>query len=554
VQAYVQDGVGTTGHAWRGRVRRSHDGRGALPPRIGGVEQGLRDEIDIRRERAIVASVLAREDEHDPDPLAELRALAETAGVRVVGELTQRRSKPDPHSYLGKGKVEALAAMVQDLGAKVVLLDNDLSPSQLQALEEAVTCKVLDRSELVLDIFAGRATTRAAQLQVEIAQLEYTAPRLRAMWSHLGQVTGGAPMGVGTRGPGEKQIEIDRRLVQRRLSQLKRELAEVQLRRTREVASRRADHFTVGIVGYTNAGKSSLFNALTAGGAFANDQLFATLHTRVESWQLGGGESCLLSDTVGFIRRLPHHLVASFRSTLEDAIAAHVLLILLDAGDPHAERQLGTVREVLDEIGAGDQPRIVVLNKLDRVVAQCEEWDAMSERERARLSGPDVAAVDDGPGDDEPAPRNGTSWAEYAKVHGGIADPRERLERLRRACPGAVEVSARTGEGLDALADAVRAQMLGPVVTVRIRLPLSAGKAVDMLEKRGHARDRDYGDDGTVTLTADLARRHVEVLLAQGVKAQIDGEPAPAALKRLWPAASAGPTARVPLHERLFGA
>jgi GTP-binding protein HflX len=492
------------------------------------VEQGLRDEIDIRRERAIVASVLAREDEHDPDPLAELRALADTAGVRVVGELTQRRSKPDPHSYLGKGKVEALAAMVQDLGAKVVLLDNDLSPSQLQALEEAVKCKVLDRSELVLDIFAGRATTRAAQLQVEIAQLEYTAPRLRAMWSHLGQVTGGAPMGVGTRGPGEKQIEIDRRLVQRRLSQLKRELAEVQLRRTREVASRRADHFTVGIVGYTNAGKSSLFNALTAGGAFANDQLFATLHTRVESWQLGGGESCLLSDTVGFIRRLPHHLVASFRSTLEDAIAAHVLLILLDAGDPHAERQLGTVREVLDEIGAGDQPRIVVLNKLDR--------------------------VHDGPGEDEPAPRTGTSWAEYAKVHGGIADPRERLERLRRACPGAVEVSARTGEGLDALADAVRAQMLGPVVTVRIRLPLSAGKAVDMLEKRGHARDRDYGDDGTVTLTADLARRHVEVLLAQGVKAEIDGEPAAAALKRLWPAASAGPAARVPLHERLFGA
>jgi len=519
------------------------------------VEQGLRDEIDIRRERAIVASVLAREDELDPDPLSELRALAETAGVRVVGELTQRRSKPDPHSYLGKGKVEALAAMVQELGAKVVLLDNDLSPSQLQALEEAVSCKVLDRSELVLDIFAGRATTRAAQLQVEIAQLEYTAPRLRAMWSHLGQVTGGAPMGVGTRGPGEKQIEIDRRLVQRRLSQLKRELAEVQLRRTREVASRRADHFTVGIVGYTNAGKSSLFNALTAGGAFANDQLFATLHTRVESWQLGGGESCLLSDTVGFIRRLPHHLVASFRSTLEDAIAAHVLLILLDAGDPHAERQLGTVEEVLDEIGASHQPRIVVLNKLDRVADQCAEWDALGDRERAGLSGPVGAAPDDGlDGDEDPRARSGTNWAEYAKVHGGIADPRERLERLRRACPGAVEVSARTAEGLEALADVVRTQMLGPVVTVRIQLPLSAGKAVDMLEKRGHAREREYGDDGTVTLTADLARRHAEMLLAQGVKAVINGEPAIHALKRLWPEESAERAARIPLHERLFGA
>ncbi|MEY2712439.1 MAG: GTP-binding protein HflX, partial [Planctomycetota bacterium] len=343
------------------------------------------------------------------------------------------------------------------------------------------------------------------------------------------------------------------RLVQRRLSQLKRELAEVQLRRTREVASRRADHFTVGIVGYTNAGKSSLFNALTAGGAFANDQLFATLHTRVESWQLGGGESCLLSDTVGFIRRLPHHLVASFRSTLEDAIAAHVLLILLDAGDPHAERQLGTVKQVLDEIGAADQPRIVVLNKLDRVEAQCREWDALSERERARLSGPVVAADDDGDADERES-EHGTSWAEYAKVHGGIADPRERLERLRRACPGAVEVSARTGDGLDALAAAVRTQMLGPVVTVRIQLPLSAGKAVDMLEKRGHARDRDYGDDGTVTLTADLARRHVEMLLAQGVRAVIDGEPAAAALKRLWPVVSAESVARIPLHERLFGA
>jgi GTP-binding protein HflX len=470
------------------------------------VEQGLRDEIDIRRERAIVASVLAREDEHDPDPLAELRALADTAGVRVVGEVTQRRAKPDPHSYLGKGKVEALAAMVDELGAKVVLLDNDLSPSQLQALEEAVKCKVLDRSELVLDIFAGRATTRAAQLQVEIAQLEYTAPRLRAMWSHLGQVTGGAPMGVGTRGPGEKQIEIDRRLVQRRLSQLKRELAEVQMRRTREVASRRADHFTVGIVGYTNAGKSSLFNALTAGGAFANDQLFATLHTRVESWQLGGGESCLLSDTVGFIRRLPHHLVASFRSTLEDAVHAHLLLVVLDVSDPRAETQLQVVQSTLDEIGATTPERLLVLNKSDRLAA-------LSVREAERV--------------------HPLSWW---------------LERH----PDAMTVSALTGAGLDALAATVLERMKGAVRTLRLTVPLRDARTVDFLEKRCPVQARDYVDS-SVTLTVEIGRRQVDQLLARGARFEIEGMPANDFVRTAWDPPATRPDRGRPPHERVVG-
>lgn len=247
--------------------------------------------------------------------------------------------------------------MTAELGARVVIFDNELSPRQIQSLSKEVKVKVIDRSELILDIFANRATTREAQLQVEIAQLQYTAPRLRAMWSHLGQVTGGAPVGVGTRGPGEQQLEIDRRIVARRLVAFKRELEEVQARKAREVEMRRAEHFTVGIVGYTNAGKSTLFNAITTGGAYTADKLFATLATRVERWNIGGANAVLLSDTVGFIRDLPHHLVASFRATLEDAIHAHALLIVLDASDREAPLQLETVREVLDDVGANTQPR-----------------------------------------------------------------------------------------------------------------------------------------------------------------------------------------------------
>src|SRR5690606_5887684 len=231
---------------------------------------------------------------------------------------------------------------IKESDATLVIFDNDLTPAQIRNLEQATNCKIVDRSELILDIFANRAATAEAKLQVEIAQLEYTYPRLRAMWTHLGQVTGGAPVGIGTRGPGEQQLEIDRRLVQNRLASLKRELETIQQRKTREVAQRTLDHFTVGLVGYTTAGKSTLFNKLTAGGAYAHDKLFATLSTRVERWELGGGNSALLSDTVGFIRDLPHHLIASFRSTLEETIYAHVLIIVLDVADPHAEMHLQT--------------------------------------------------------------------------------------------------------------------------------------------------------------------------------------------------------------------
>src|SRR5690606_7624597 len=247
----------------------------------------------------------------------------------------------------------------------VAIFENDLSPSQIGNIEKVVERKVIARSELILDIFAQRARTHEARLQVELAQLEYTYPRLRAMWSHLERIVGGAPAGIGTRGPGEQQLEIDRRIVQRRKAELKREIATIQKRKEREVAIRNKDFFTVGLVGYTNTGKSTLFNTATGAGTYANDQLFATLSTLTRKWELGQGDVVMLSDTVGFVRDLPHHLVASFKATLEEATRSDLLLIVLDVSHPRARQQLETVMQVLDDIGATDQERVLVLNKID---------------------------------------------------------------------------------------------------------------------------------------------------------------------------------------------
>ena len=299
------------------------------------MSQQQREQIKVAKERAVLVAVRLPRDPVDlEDRLKELHSLADTAGAEVVGMLTQRLYKPVGRTFLGKGKVEELGQLIEMVKAGIVIFDHDLTPAQIRNLEQMLSVKVLDRSELILDIFARRATTHAARLQVEIAQLEYTYPRLRAMWDHLGQVTGGAPIGIGTRGPGEQQLEIDRRLVQRRLKRLQNELDGIHARKAREVTHRNEDHYTVGLVGYTNAGKSSLFNRVTTGGAFAHDKLFATLSTRVEQWSLGDGNSVLLSDTVGFIRNLPHHLVASFRSTLEETVQCSLLLVMVDVSDP----------------------------------------------------------------------------------------------------------------------------------------------------------------------------------------------------------------------------
>ena len=309
-------------------------------------------------------------------------------------------------------------------------------------------------------------------------------------------------MGVGTRGPGEQQLEIDRRLVQRRLVQLKRNLAEVQARRSREVAGRRDDHFTVGLVGYTNAGKSTMFNRLTEGGAFEADMLFATLSTRIGSWNLGGGNSVLLSDTVGFIRDLPHHLVASFRATLEETVYAHVLLIVLDVSDPSAARQFETVSKVLDEIGATGQPRLLVLNKVDRL------------RESVR----------------------------EGRTPSGV------LEAWLESNPDAIVASARDGDGIDDLADAVLQHLRGEMLEVRIAIPLRESRLVDLVEKRTEVLDRDYDDAGKVVLRTRIGRRQVEILLATGASFEIDGIPGGEALGTLWPEPVIPKPPRIPPH------
>jgi GTP-binding protein HflX len=322
-----------------------------------------RDELTVHLERAFLVSVaLPDRPWYGSDPLEELRGLATTAGASVVGGLCQRRDKVNPATYIGKGKLQELQEQVEATEADVIVFDNDLSPAQIRNLEKATKLKVLDRSELILDIFATRARTAEARLQVELAQLEYALPRLRQMWSHLGRITGG----IGTRGPGETQLEEDRRLVDQRIRDLKARLHEVQARKEREVRSRREEH-TVSLVGYTNAGKSTLMNVLTGASVYVEDKLFSTLDTRTRQWHLKDWGRVLLSDTVGFIRDLPHHLIASFKATLEEARQARLLLHVVDASNAQAEEQIKSVNAVLKELDCGDKATLLVLNKADRV-------------------------------------------------------------------------------------------------------------------------------------------------------------------------------------------
>jgi GTP-binding protein HflX len=323
-----------------------------------------RDQLTVQREKAVLVGVaLPDRPWLSRDPLEELRGLAQTAGAFIVGELTQKRHDIVPGTYIGRGKLEELKLLVDTTAADVVIFDNDLTPAQVKNLEKATKVKVLDRSELILDIFASRARTHEARLQVELAQLEYSLPRLRNMWTHLSRQTGG---GIGLRGPGETQLEVDRRLVSQRIRDLKEKLVEVQARKQREVRSR-AEEYTVSLVGYTNAGKSTLMNALTGANVVAEDQLFSTLDTRTRQWHIRDWGRVLLSDTVGFIRDLPHHLVASFRATLEEARQARLLLHVVDASSPQAEEHIAAVKKVLLELGIADKRVILVLNKADRV-------------------------------------------------------------------------------------------------------------------------------------------------------------------------------------------
>jgi GTP-binding protein HflX len=397
------------------------------------------------------------------DDLIELTALAESAGAVVVDRFQQKVRTINPTTYIGKGKAAQLAGRVKRFKADVIIFDNDLSPRQIRELEDIIQAKVLDRSELILDIFATRAKTRQAKLQVELAQLEYTYPRLARMWSHLdsvagagGATTAGAVGGIGTRGPGEQQLEIDRRLVSKRITELKRELVNIDRRRLREI-NRRKGLFKICIVGYTNAGKSTLLNALTDAGVLVEDRLFATLDTRTRKWLLGGGAEVLLSDTVGFVKNLPHQLVASFKATLEEAINADLLLHIVDVSSPDAAGQIESVHAVLDEIGCGRSARLELLNKIDAV---------------RRLG---------------------------------------EVEMLQTLYPEAVCISAKTGVGLDELARAVLAKYKGGELLLRVAHSQSNGKVQSFLRAYGQIVEERYLD-GSVLIDARLGRNQLSAL------------------------------------------
>ena len=428
-----------------------------------------RQQLSVAREKAVLAAALLPGSRVNPhDPFDELRALADTAGAVVVDEVMQKRPKPDAATFLGKGKIDEIADTVKTHGAHVVLFENDLSPSQIGKIEERVEAKVLDRSELILDIFAARARTHEARLQVELAQLEYTYPRLTAMWSHLERITGGAPTGIGTRGPGEQQLEIDRRIVQRKKAQLKREIASVQGRKSREVAARNKDYFTVGLVGYSNAGKSTLFNTLTDGQAYADDKLFATLSTRTRKWNLGGGDAVMLSDTVGFVRDLPHHLVASFKATLEEAIHSDLLLVLIDVADPRGREQRETVMQTLNDIGADDQPRVVLLNKADKLQDNADLLVFTAEQ------------------------------------------------------PDALVISAKTGRGLEQVVERVRDHLHGTQAEMTLELDLADGDAQQFLENRATVLDRRYNGQ-SVAYDVRIGHHQLDRLKSMNTTARHNG-------------------------------
>jgi len=314
-----------------------------------------------RWEKAVLVGHAGRDRVHLDRSMEELALLADTAGAKVLGSLVQRRGDLHPATFIGKGKIEELKALVESTDAEMVIFDDDLSPAQVRNLEKASQRKVIDRSELILDIFARRARTRESRLQVELAQLEYMLPRLMGMWKHLERQAGG----IGTRGPGETQLETDRRLVRDRIARLKDALRSVEKERETQ-RSRRRRQFRAALVGYTNAGKSTLFNALTRSDVFVENRLFATLDSTTRQMVSRERQMALLTDTVGFIRKLPHHLVASFHSTLVEAIEADVLLHVTDAADPDFRRHLNAVDEVLDRIlGDPRPPRIMVFNKCD---------------------------------------------------------------------------------------------------------------------------------------------------------------------------------------------
>lgn len=422
----------------------------------------------VAAERSVLVRLLPSDYKaNEIDPLDELAGLATTAGTKVVAGLVQRREKPDQKTFIGKGKVDELKQLVDQHDADVVIFDNDLYPGQTRNLEQALQCKVIDRTELILDIFASNARTYEARLSVELAQLEYSLPRLKRMWTHLSRQS----MGVGMRGPGETQLEVDRRLVESRIHELRTSLNKVERRRERQVAARR-ENATVSLVGYTNAGKSTLMNALTGAGVEAADKLFATLDTRTRRWHLIGWGPVLLSDTVGFIRDLPHRLIASFKATLEEARQADLLLHVADASNPAVLDQINAVYEVLEEIGIEEKDALLVLNKFD-------------------------------------------------------ATSPEAIGPIAARYPNALICSAKSGHGLKELLLAVGDALSREFLDLHVDVDPSNGKLLAYLSAKGEVLSREITDQ-VITVHCRIPRRALgEVLRSATAIRTADGSPVP---------------------------
>jgi GTP-binding protein HflX len=431
--------------------------------RVAGLSTELEDitEVEYRQlrlERVVLAAVWTEGTAEDADnSLRELAALAETAGSEVLAGLVQRRAHPDAGTYLGSGKAEELREVVIAEGADTVICDTELTPSQRRALEDVVKVKVIDRTALILDIFAQHAKSREGKAQVELAQLQYLLPRLRGWGDSMSRQAGGqaaAGQGMGSRGPGETKIELDRRRINQRMAKLRREIKEMKTGRDTKRSGRKANGVpSVAIAGYTNAGKSSLLNRLTGAGVLVENQLFATLDPTVRRAETPDGRLYTLADTVGFVRQLPTQLVEAFRSTLEEVAEADLVLHVVDGSHPDPEGQISAVRAVLADVDAADVKEVIVVNKADAAEA-------------------------------------------------------EVLDRLRRNEKHVIIVSARTGEGIEELRDLVADELPRPTIDVDVLLPYDRGDLVSRLHDEAEVIASEHTEEGTrvkARVHADLA-------------------------------------------------
>jgi GTP-binding protein HflX len=429
--------------------------------------------LEEKLERAVIVSVKLSDmsKSEAEESLQELALLADTAGFEVVCQVLHQRPAPNPAYYVGSGKVQELQSLSAELQADVLIFDNDLSPAQTRNLEKIIDLRVIDRTALILDIFAQRARTKEANVQVELAQLQYALPRLTRQWTHLSRLGAGAGAGhvggPGTRGPGETQLQIDRKLIRVRISHLKRELQEIEQHRTVQ-RGRREEMMSAAIVGYTNAGKSTLLNALTDEHVFTEDKLFATLDPTTRIVQLPQNHRIFLTDTVGFIKKLPHHLVASFKATLEEVTEADLLLHIVDASHPEALNQIKAVNQVLEELEVVDKPTLMLFNKIDNLASRrCQDEEMGS----------------------------------YAE-----------LSVLQNRYPDSIAISALTGEGLEQLKSRL-VEFLSQN-DVQISLVLShkdGGKVLNYIYTHGEVLDQSY-EDNSVLVEAKIHKRYLKNL------------------------------------------